>query len=145
MSHKCKYTTTQHLRAHTCTSTITTSHARSQDHWLEKAREETTEQCMIVLIGNKCDFTQAPREVSEEEVLHFTEEQGLEYFEVSVMTGHNLLQSFHQVAAKLVARNANKVASEDPTLAAYDGTDDAVDLSQRTDAVSNGSTCWCGY
>jgi len=120
------------------------SFTQIQDHWLERAREETSDQCMFVLIGNKSDFSQAPREVSVEEITRFATEQNLDYYEVSVMTGKNLQQSFHQVAAKLVAHHANKVASDDPSKGDYQ--DQSVDLTQETTSSDeSSSTCWCGY
>mmetsp|Transcript_9327 Transcript_9327/g.18411 ORF Transcript_9327/g.18411 Transcript_9327/m.18411 type:complete len:200 (-) Transcript_9327:223-822(-) len=75
------------------------SFAKAQE-WLKRLKKERPDPDMpIALVGNKSD--REGREVNEEEVQAFAEENGLQYFETSAKTGQNVDNMFSWVATHL--------------------------------------------
>lgn len=57
--------------------------------WLEDARQHSSQNTTLILIGNKCDL-EAKREVSREEGEAFAQENGLYFIETSAKTSANV-------------------------------------------------------
>ncbi|CAK9110881.1 Ras-related protein Rab-5B [Durusdinium trenchii] len=74
--------------------------------WLKRLRKERPDPDMpIALVGNKCD--REGREVDDEAVQTFVEENNLKYFETSAKTGENVDDMFAWVATSLPPPAAN--------------------------------------
>mmetsp|Transcript_16230 Transcript_16230/g.18380 ORF Transcript_16230/g.18380 Transcript_16230/m.18380 type:complete len:195 (-) Transcript_16230:99-683(-) len=68
--------------------------------WLKRLRRERPDPKMpIALAGNKSDVT--PRQVNEEEIAAFVQENSLKYFESSAKTGANVDEMFTWTADNL--------------------------------------------
>ncbi|KAJ9048806.1 Ras- protein Rab-2A [Entomophthora muscae] len=65
--------------------------------WLEDARQHSSQNTTLILIGNKCDL-EAKREVSREEGEAFAKENGLYFIETSAKTSANVEEAFLNTA-----------------------------------------------
>jgi small GTP-binding protein len=54
-------------------------------------KENSLSGAIIILVGNKCDLAQDV-EVSEEEARSWADDHGMQYFEVSAMTGEGIVE-----------------------------------------------------
>jgi Ras-related protein Rab-2A len=68
--------------------------------WLEEARQNSHQNMVIMLIGNKSDLEHR-RQVSKEEGEAFAEEHGLVFLETSAKTAANVEQAFMNTADKI--------------------------------------------
>lgn len=64
-----------------------------------EAREEN-EEIKVILVGNKCDLDDK-REVSYEEALSFSKEEGILFNETSALESINIKESFHLLAREI--------------------------------------------
>ncbi|KAH3756714.1 Ras family protein [Pelomyxa schiedti] len=68
--------------------------------WLEDCRRFSTQNIVIMLIGNKCDL-EASRVVTREDGERFAKENGLFFLETSAKTAHNVEEAFLQTANRI--------------------------------------------
>lgn len=68
--------------------------------WLEQIREETSENTVIYLIGNKSDLS-ANRSVDTNLAIKIAEENGLKYRETSAKSGYNIDQTFTDLITEI--------------------------------------------
>lgn len=68
--------------------------------WLEEARQNSHQNMVIMLIGNKSDLEHR-RQVSKEEGEAFAQENGLVFLETSAKTAANVESAFVKTAEKI--------------------------------------------
>ncbi|KAH3745289.1 rab2 protein [Pelomyxa schiedti] len=68
--------------------------------WLEDCRRFSTQNIVIMLIGNKCDL-ESSRVIPREEGERFAKENGLFFLETSAKTAHNVEEAFLQTATRI--------------------------------------------
>nr|ABD65429.1 Rab2 [Suberites domuncula] len=71
--------------------------------WLEDARQHSSSNMVIMLIGNKSDLD-AKREVKSEEGLAFAKEHGLVFMETSAKTAANVEEAFINTAKEIYTK-----------------------------------------
>lgn len=71
--------------------------------WLRDAREYSSPELVVILVGNKCDMD-AERQVSAEEGRKYAEENGLVFLETSAKTAANVEEAFVSVAASVIKK-----------------------------------------
>jgi len=70
------------------------------EKWLTEARENASEEMVIMLIGNKVDL-EHKRCVTKEEGQQFAKDNGLIFLETSAKTAQNVEEAFVQTAEKI--------------------------------------------
>ncbi len=75
-------------------------------NWLNSIKENSTEDPIIFLVGNKIDLED--RVISREEAEAFAKEHNLEYYETSAKEGIGINEIFENMAAKLVEKWMNE-------------------------------------
>ncbi|OVA17630.1 Small GTPase superfamily [Macleaya cordata] len=73
-------------------------------NWLKDARQHSTPNMTIMLIGNKCDLPHRKRVVSREEGEQFARENGLTFIEVSAKTSQNVEEAFVTTASRILVK-----------------------------------------
>jgi len=71
--------------------------------WLRDAREYSSPELVVIVVGNKCDLD-SQRQVSTEEGQKFAEENGLVFLETSAMSAHNVEKAFVSVASDVIKK-----------------------------------------
>jgi len=71
--------------------------------WLRDAREYSSPELVVIVVGNKCDL-EAERHVATEEGQKFAEENGLVFLETSANTAHNVEKAFVTVATDVIKK-----------------------------------------
>lgn len=77
----------------------------SVKNWIEECQNYTNKNIVMVLVGNKTDLKEK-REISTEEGKTFAEENGMEFFESSALTGDNIDNIFIK-ACHIINDNLN--------------------------------------
>lgn len=80
--------------------------------WLTDARNLTSPNTVIMLVGNKKDL-ESQVDVSYEEAAQFAEENGLVFVEASAKTGQNVEEAFLRTA-QLISQNIKEANSPTP-------------------------------
>jgi small GTP-binding protein len=73
------------------------------DRWIADVRDAAQTNVIVVLIGNKSDLRDV-RKVSDEEIQQFATREKVKYFEVSALTGENVVKAITSVADELDER-----------------------------------------
>jgi len=71
--------------------------------WLRDAREYSSPELVVIVVGNKCDL-EAERQVPTEEGQKFAEENGLVFLETSANTAQNVEKAFVSVANDVIKK-----------------------------------------
>ena len=69
--------------------------------WLEEATNFGSDSMYLVLLGNKCELGEG-RSVSFEEGSKFARDHGMLFFEVSAITGLNVMKSFTVIVERVL-------------------------------------------
>jgi len=92
----------------------------NMQRWIEEVQDFTTEDCRLILIGNKSDLADQ-RQVSTEEAIRLAKSKNIHFLETSAEQGHNcvkaiqlILQEIHEMQQTEV--QAKKTKSEEPPL-----------------------------
>ena len=86
--------------------------------WLAESDRLANGNPVRFLIGNKCDL-EGERQVSKEEAERYAEAEGLEYFETSAKTNHNVELIFKGLAGKMKERFAKSYIQKYKTTSSY--------------------------
>ena len=70
------------------------------DYWLKKIKENTQQNAIEVLVGNKCDMPN--RVVTEEEGKKLAENYGVSFFESSAKIGLNVNEIFNHITKQII-------------------------------------------
>lgn len=70
------------------------------DRWLQEARQYSSQNLTITLVGNKADMTHK-RVISNDEIQHFIKEHNLTYVEVSAKTALSVDEAFISTAESI--------------------------------------------
>ena len=82
------------------------------NNWIEEIQNNSSEDSIIVLIGNKSDLT-LPRIVPKELVEDYCKKNGIEYyFEASAKTGENVHEIFKNIVKNLFIRFAMPIIND---------------------------------
>jgi len=71
--------------------------------WLRDAREYSSPELVVIVVGNKCDL-EAERQVPTEEGQKFADENGLVFMETSAMSAKNVERAFVSVANDVIKK-----------------------------------------
>ena len=71
--------------------------------WLRDAREYSSPELVVIVVGNKCDL-ESERQVSTEEGQKFAEDNGLVFMETSAMSAKNVEKAFVSVATDVIKK-----------------------------------------
>ncbi len=82
----------------------TVSSFEGAEKWLADIKEHGPENTIIMLIGNKCDLTDQ-RKIAYNDSLHFADTHGLNYIEVSALTGENIKLIFEELTRAMIKFN----------------------------------------
>lgn len=80
------------------------SNRKSFDHipkWLKEVELHCDENCLCILVGNKCDLDEGHRQVSELDGKAFAEKNGMAFIETSALTAVNVAVAFHKLIQKI--------------------------------------------
>ena len=69
--------------------------------WINELRKKANEDCIIALLGNKCDLEKY-RKVSKEIIKEYIESNNIIHYEVSAKTGENIKDLFNFICKKLI-------------------------------------------
>ena len=88
------------LLAYDCTNRDSFGHVKD---WMQQIHEHANPDVVVALVANKVDMVDA-RVVTPEEGRALSEEMNVLYFETSAKTGHNIEDTFHQLASTILDR-----------------------------------------
>ena len=72
--------------------------------WINELKKKSNIECLLILIGNKCDLEKY-RKINKEEVNKFVEEEDIQHIEVSAKTGENINYIFENTINILIENN----------------------------------------
>lgn len=81
---------------------------RNCERWLNELREFAGEDCIIMLVGNKCDLRHL-RAVSAEESKAFCENHRLSFIETSAKDSTNVDAAFTRIIKEIYHRKKNDI------------------------------------
>mmetsp|Transcript_51192 Transcript_51192/g.94711 ORF Transcript_51192/g.94711 Transcript_51192/m.94711 type:complete len:221 (-) Transcript_51192:146-808(-) len=73
--------------------------------WLDDVRQQSSERCVLTLIGNKLDLAEKKRQVPVSEGMRLAEEYGINFQETSAKSGQNVASVFVHLAGALSEAN----------------------------------------
>jgi len=71
--------------------------------WLRDAREYSSPELVVIVVGNKCDL-ESERQVTTEEGQKFADDNGLVFLETSAMSAKNVEKAFVSVATDVIKK-----------------------------------------
>ncbi len=80
--------------------------------WMDINYDFKSEKLKIILVGNKCDLTNA-RQVSIEEGQNLANEYNIKFFEVSAKEGTNVDELFSYIVYEIYQENKSKIKDDD--------------------------------
>lgn len=75
----------------------------SCEYWVNELRN-TEENCILCLVGNKCDIPSPERRVDSKRAEAFAVKHGMIWFETSAKTGENINKLFEKIAQEIVKK-----------------------------------------
>ena len=69
--------------------------------WYEKIQNESPENCIIVLIGNKIDLIDEIQ-ISDEKAINFAQEHSIKFFPISCKYGYNVNEVFDYIIFEIL-------------------------------------------
>ncbi|RUS78014.1 hypothetical protein EGW08_014231 [Elysia chlorotica] len=135
--------------------------------WVSEARRYGPPESQALLVGNKADAVgldggkenegsegsarqgtqpQTQRQVDEAETKALADRLGMNYFETSAKTGHNIAEAFISLAETLVKRRREENGGEDPVsdITSSGGKQGGIILNGNSRTV-DGEGDWCGW
>ncbi|XP_068199076.1 ras-related protein Rab-15 isoform X1 [Antennarius striatus] len=112
--------------------------------WASDVDEYAPEKVQKILVGNKSDEVDK-RQVAREQGIKLAKAYGMDFFETSAFTNHNITETFRRLAEQVLAANRKDLdllrmsLNDEINLAALEeeeGLSDGV-------AGSEGKSCWC--
>ena len=76
----------------------------SCEKWLADMREHGPEHTVIMLVGNKCDLVDQ-RKIAYNDSKNFANNSGIDYIEVSALTGENIKVIFEELTKSMIKLN----------------------------------------
>ena len=73
-----------------------------ENFWLKKLEEKAAEDVEKTLLANKVDLDPQSKEITLNEGATFAEKRGMQFYEVSAKTGHNIEQAVFFLAKKII-------------------------------------------
>ena len=73
----------------------------SLENWLKQINESQPENIAKIIVGNKCDCTDAERQVSKEEGEALANKYGVTFVESSAKDNYNISEIFTRVGASI--------------------------------------------
>ena len=86
-------------------------------NWLKELKNNTQNDCIICLVGNKCDLIDGfpnRREVSTEEAMNFARQYNTLYFETSARSNNNVTECFEELLQQIY--NTRRKLPNNPNL-----------------------------
>ncbi|XP_063757632.1 ras-related protein Rab-15 isoform X2 [Eleginops maclovinus] len=112
--------------------------------WASDVDEYAPEKIRKILVGNKSDEVDK-RQVATEQGIKLANAYGMDFFETSAFTNHNITETFTRLAEQVLAANKKDLdllrvsANDEIDLAALEAEEGLYD---RT-AGDQGKGCWC--
>ena len=78
------------------------------ENWLKTVSTNSSENVVVILVGNKTDLTE--RTVTQEEAEAVAEKHGISYVETSVRDNSNVSEPFLQLTKKLLKGKGTNIA-----------------------------------
>ena len=78
------------------------------ESWLKTVSTNSSENVLVILVGNKTDLTE--RTVTQEEAEAVAEKHGISYVETSVRDNSNVSEPFLQLTKKLLQTKGTNIA-----------------------------------
>jgi GTPase SAR1 family protein len=72
-------------------------------NWLTDAKSLANENCVVCLIGNKCDLKD-DRIIKFNDVAKFCQDNNLLYFDCSALTGENINEAFNKISKTILQK-----------------------------------------
>lgn len=69
--------------------------------WIEELKKNVDNECVVCIIGNKCDLEQK-RTVERSKAANFAKSIGALYFETSAKTNEGIMEAFIHIARQLI-------------------------------------------
>ena len=79
-----------------------------ENFWLKKVEEKAAEDVEKTLLGNKTDLDPQSREVYLNQGATFAGKRGMQFYEVSAKTGHNIEQAVYYLAKKIIEKKKHE-------------------------------------
>ena len=83
-------------------------------HWIRQIKLYASENCAMVLLGNKCDMMD--RKISKDRIDECCTEYGLKYFESSAKMNINIEQAFITIVKDISLKETVKETVENPSI-----------------------------
>eukprot|EP01118_Nematostelium_gracile_P016343 TRINITY_DN6743_c0_g1_i1.p1 TRINITY_DN6743_c0_g1~~TRINITY_DN6743_c0_g1_i1.p1 ORF type:complete len:246 (-),score=67.09 TRINITY_DN6743_c0_g1_i1:25-672(-) len=123
------------------------SSLKATEKWLDNIRNFAEPNCVVVLIGNKCDL-HSKREVATEEGKEFAKKHSLMFMETSALDGENIQEAWRQLVSmihenKAKAKVKSNVDSDKPKSPNGDGKTIDLQPKQTDDKTDPKPSCFC--
>ena len=77
------------------------------NQWFDKIEKESSKDCSVVLVGNKCDKIDMIQ-INKDDASNFANEKlGIKYFETSAKTGFNVNEIFDYLVDEIITNENN--------------------------------------
>jgi len=84
----------------------------NMQRWIEEVQDFTTEDCRLILIGNKSDLANQ-RQVSTEEAIQLAKSKKIHFLETSAEQGHNCVKAIQLILQEIHEMQQTKVKAKE--------------------------------